>query len=225
MRLLIDPTDWSQTVIFDEIFLRSSYDLRRVEFAPHLIIDCGGHIGLFSLLSKSVLPDAPTIVFEPDPRNAQFIRKQILRNRLEITLVESAVSTRGGLAEFQPINSHGGRLRSEADGDCFRRSDTIPPLLVKTVALADFIQKMRPASLLLKMDIEGEERNVLPAIISVLPKKTALFFETHAGESGWRDIAKLLSCHGFVVEQINARGLYCDGFASRIEQLPNSDFN
>ena len=87
-----------------------------------------------------------------------------------------------------------------------------------TVRAVDFTSVLRDIemdSLLLKMDIEGEERNVLPAIMPLLPRRTALFFETHHGEEGWSEIEGVLTRNGFMVEQINARGLYCDGFASR----------
>src|ERR1700760_1262504 len=50
-RLLIDPNDWSQVVIFDEIFLQSGYDMSKVDFIPDVIIDCGAHVGMFSIFA------------------------------------------------------------------------------------------------------------------------------------------------------------------------------
>jgi hypothetical protein len=94
--------------------------------------------------------------------------------------------------------------------------DNNPVYTVQAVDFSAALRTMQTDSLLLKMDIEGEERNVLPAIMPILPRRTALFFETHHGAEGWSEIEALLIKNGFAVEQINARGLYCDGFASRL---------
>lgn len=211
LRLLIDPTDWSQTVIFDEVFLKGSYDLAKVPFRPDVIIDCGAHIGLFSLLARSTFPGATLIAYEPNPANAVFVRAQIEKNKAGFRFHEAAVSTESGEMDFIVFNSHGGRL-SEAGKTT---TGDIPMYRVRVVDFCTALQDIRPASLLLKMDVEGEERNLLPAIVPLLPRQTALFFETHAGAEGWKEAEALLAAAGFSVQQINARGLFCDGFASR----------
>lgn len=213
LQLLIDPTDWCQTIIFDEIFLQTSYDMRKVLFSPSVIIDCGAHIGLFTLLAKSTFPGATMIAYEPNPKNADFIRKQLSKNELNVVFNESAVSIESKELEFVAINSLGGRLKGhEADGI---KADSAPTYRVKTVDFSTEIKRIQPKSLLLKMDIEGEERSVLPAVMPLLPKQSAIFFETHAGEDGWREMEELLISNGFQVQKINSRGLYFDGFAWR----------
>lgn len=213
LRILINPVDDSQTVIFDEIFLEDNYDLTKVPFEPSVIIDCGAHIGMFLLLAKARFPSARFIAYEPNYQNASLIRRQLSRNQLDIEFHEAAVSTRSSRSNFLAINSHGGRLSSSNRGDIqFAEFDEF------TVDVLDFnaeIERLRPHSLLLKMDIEGEERDVLPAIMQALPVQTALFFETHFGDQGWEEMETLLRSWGFEVERINSRGLFCDGFALR----------
>jgi FkbM family methyltransferase len=213
LQLLIDPTDWSQTVIFEEVFLRSSYDLDKVKFAPSVVIDCGAHIGMFSLLARSRYRDAELITYEPNSRNAEFIRRLIAKNKLTISFFACAISTESAELSFVAVNSHGGRLVSE-ESDRSQMDDS-PVYTVRAVDFTSVLRDIEMDSLLLKMDIEGEERNVLPAIMPLLPRRTALFFETHHGEEGWSEIEGVLTRNGFMVEQINVRGLYCDGFASR----------
>ena len=58
LRLTISPCDWSETVVFEELFLNSAYDLHLVRFQPTDVIDCGGHIGMFSLLASRHYPEA-----------------------------------------------------------------------------------------------------------------------------------------------------------------------
>lgn len=213
MRLLIDPTDASQTVIFDEIFLQESYDLSKVPFTPETIIDCGAHIGMFLLLAAVRFPHSRLIGYEPNPKNAALVQKQLWRNSLDVEFHQAAVSAAHGTARFVAINSHGGRLSGANQGPI--PSSGFDEYIVEVLDLQAEIERIRPNALLLKMDIEGEERDVLPAIMQALPCKTALFFETHFGDAGWLEIQKLLNIHGFGVEQINSRGLYCDGFAFR----------
>lgn len=213
LRLLIDPTDWSQTVIFEEVFLHSSYDLDKVKFTPDVVIDCGAHIGIFSLLAKSKYPKASLIAYEPNPMNGEFIRRQIAENRLTLSFNECAVSTESAELSFVAINSHGGRLVSEEYD--LSLADNSPVYSVRATDFPAVLRATPTESLLVKMDIEGGERKLLPAITELLPRQTALFFETHHGADGWSEIEALLTKSGFVVEQLNARGPYCDGFASR----------
>ena len=205
-KVLIDPTDWSQTLIFDEIFLNRTYDLEQCGFLPDTIFDCGAHIGMFSLLAAASFPEANIMAFEPNPHNAAQIRLQIAKNALPVTLIESAVSADSTERFFHVTNSHHGRLVGSGDGGSIR---------VRTTDLPAMIDRLKPANLLIKIDIEGEEEILLPALVPLLPRDCAMFFETHSGVAGWDSVSRLLSENGFTVRQVNARGLFYDGFATR----------
>jgi len=69
--------------------------------------------------------------------------------------------------------------------------------------------------LLLKLDVEGEERRLVPGIAALLPKVCALFFETHHGVEGWDEVTAPLSRVGFCIRLLRRRGSFCDGFAVR----------
>ena len=213
LQLLIDPTDSSQTVIFDEVFRHTSYDLEKVRFSPQVVIDCGAHIGLFSLLARAQYPSAELIAYEPNPANGKFIQSLIRKNKITLAFNPCAISTKSADLSFAAINSHGGRLVT--DSSSANQISDSPTYTVKAIDFPAALRAKQMNSLLLKMDIEGEERNVLPAIMPLLPRQTALFFETHDGPEGWSAIESLLASNGFAVEQLNARGLYYDGFASR----------
>lgn len=207
LRLLIKPADWSQTIIFEEIFLQMNYDLDKVTFTPEVIFDCGAHIGMFSLLAKSKFPGARIIAYEPNPQNAAIIRSQIARNGLDVTLVESALSTEKKELGFVWSNSHSGKLlHDDANAHICK---------VSVVNFIEIVKELHPSSLLLKMDIEGEESVVMLELVPLMPKRSALFFETHSGEPGWNEMQALLTGNGFQVKKINARGQFYDGFACR----------
>ena len=205
--LSINPLNWSQTVIFEEIFLRNGYDFRKVPFTPEKIIDCGAHIGLFSLSAISYYASAKITAFEPNPKNWEYLNRHVKMNKLNIEIIKAAVSTEAGQMSFCGTNSNSGRLNH---GSTIRDGSE-----VEVVDFPEFVRKLKLTSLLLKMDIEGEELKLLPALVQYLPNQSAIFFETHSGESGWSQISDLLKANEFHVEQLNARGDFYDGFARR----------
>ena len=204
---MINPSDWSQTVIFEEIFLRNGYDLDKLGFAPKVILDCGAHIGMFSLLARSRFPDSRVIVFEPNPINIGYLRRQIESNRLDLQLVEAAVSIKAGELNFDWNNSHGGHLNHHQTGDGGTK--------VKVINLPEMVRELNASSLLLKMDVEGEEMEILPLLVPLLPRQTAIFFEIHSGEAGFQTVTSLLENYGFITEKLNARGRFIDAYSYR----------
>jgi FkbM family methyltransferase len=205
MRILVNPTDWSQTVIFEEVFLRNVYDLNKVSFAPEVIVDCGAHVGMFSMLAAATFPQARIFAFEPNPRNAAYIRRQVQKNHLGITILESAVSTEVGVHEFAGENSHSGRLRKISNG--------LSKYTVSTINFPAMLKELQAKSLLLKMDIEGEEETVVPAIAPILPKNSVVFFESHF--DNWSQISEAFHNFGFLVTRTNTRDQCSDGIAIR----------
>ena len=204
LSLLISPRDWSQTVIYEEIFVATGYDLSVVNFEPQHIVDCGGHIGLFSLLASSAFPKAKITIFEPNPSNFSRILKNCSLNGLDWDCRLAAVGAKDGETYLDVINSHSARL-SDHRG-----------LRTKVCELAAFITTLGPSSLVLKMDVEGEERVMWPDLIPCLPVQTVVFFETHHGSDGWSEAEKQFGQHGFRVRKLVDRGDFCDGYAERI---------
>jgi len=208
VRIELDPTDRGDLDSFEEIAVERVYDLSRVPFEPDLVTDCGAHIGLFSLLAANRFPAAKLVAFEPNPRNAEAIRAQIKLNpaRTRLELQEAAVSTADGEARFSAHKSNAGGLRTKPGANAFS---------VKTIDLGGFITRAAPQRLLMKMDIEGHEERVIPAVAPLLPPDCALFFETHRGEAGFLVVAEALRNVGFQVDVHRSRGVYSDGWAVR----------
>jgi FkbM family methyltransferase len=228
LQLAIDPWDRSHMAIFYEIFRDNAYDLKLVPFTPDQIFDCGGHIGMFSLLARSRYRKIPLVVFEPNPHNVKWINRQLRLNSIDIEVVQAAVSTRSGEAIFQDRLSYGGHLLEDSTP---RASEAVrwypanlaeqtrgPPKGCYTVRLVDLpamISHRRPRQLLLKLDIEGEEVHIIPSLFANLPRETAVFFETHHGEGEWSWAKGLFEDHGFSVERRRCIYDVTDGFALR----------
>ena len=223
LRLALNPLDLIHMGTFDEIVIDNAYDLLLVPFIPDQIFDCGGHIGMFSLLARGRYPMAHLIIFEPNPNNMEWIRRQVQLNGLNIEAVQAAVSVREGEALFQDRVSSTGHLveptssvpeyqdwKSEVLGEPGGR------YAVRVIDLAAMLSQRQPVRLLLKLDVEGEEIHIIPTLFDVFPQETAVFFETHHGQAGWDWASQQFREHGFVVERRRSiHDYFIDGFALR----------
>lgn len=166
MSVHLRRNDVQHLAIFDELFLESAYDLTLIQFTPDLILDVGAHIGLFSLLAGSRWPDSPIIAFEPHPDNVTWVRRNTANNGVCAAVIEAATSTRCSWMKF---NSGGGMGNLMDEGD----------LTVRVVDLPKVMAAIPSERTLLKMDIEGEEQNLLPLVLPILPATCAVFVEIH----------------------------------------------
>lgn len=208
----LNTADLGQLVSYEEIMVDGGYDLSLVPFAPAAVVDCGAHVGLFTLLAAVTFPDAKFTAFEPSPENLQWLRRNLQINQLECDLRAAAVGIQDGIAEFKLGDSNAGCIQTGTVSDSANR------IQVAVTDLRRVLHEMKPGSLLLKLDIEGEERTVLPAIMPVLPANCAVFFETHDGEEGWQQAVATLGSAGFVVRCLRARSPFYDGYALRTAQ-------
>jgi FkbM family methyltransferase len=224
LKVALNPLDPSHIAIFDELFLDKSYDLGLIPFTPDQIFDCGGHIGMFSLLARGRYPMAHLIIFEPNENNMEWIRRQAQLNALNIEAVQAAVSIRDGEALFQDRVSYSGHLVDEStssvpENEVWKSGVLGKPtgcFAVRVIDRATMLSQRQPERLLLKLDVEGEEIRIIPTLFDVFPPETAVFFETHHGQAGWDWVSQQFREHGFVVER--RRSIYdyfVDGFALR----------
>jgi FkbM family methyltransferase len=194
LKLVINPSNFSHVRITDEFFFENVYDLERLPFRPNCIVDCGAHIGMFTLLSKGKYLDVPIYIFEPNAENILYIKKQITQNNLSLaTIEEAAVSNYSGTALFEASElSFGGYLSNDVNSHTKTE--------VKVIDLTEYLEKINVQKLLIKIDIEGEEENIIPSIINSLPQQTAVYFEYHYGLEKFKKIKSIFEENGFVVK-------------------------
>jgi FkbM family methyltransferase len=204
----IDPSQPAQFVVYDEIFIKRVYDLGLVGFEPDLIVDCGAFEGYFSLLARARFPDVPIVAFEPHPLNFEGLRLHATqRPDLRIEVRRMAVSTVDGQAPFEG-GGCGGRLSGSGAATHVEVQD-----------LRRVLGERDPQRLLLKMDVEGEEARLLPALLPMLPRCCALFVEWHHGRESYAALAEVLRSFGFTPSLLReheyAGTVYLDVFAQR----------
>jgi FkbM family methyltransferase len=200
----------SQFVIYEEVFMARTYDLAHVAFVPDAVVDCGAFEGYFSLLAKARFPGAPVVAFEPNAENFEGLQANIDANRLDVNARNEAVSTVDGEASFVGEGC-GGHLAEAGEAG---RTNT-----VTTRDLGKVLAQLAPERLLLKLDVEGEERALIPAVLHVLPPRCAIFFEWHHGDDSFQQIAGLMRDAGFAVERhrimVDDGVTFIDAFAQR----------
>jgi FkbM family methyltransferase len=208
LSIRMSPAEMADFVIYEEVFIEHAYGLDRVRFVPDAIVDCGAFHGYFSLLAAARFRGVPIVAFEPNARNLEALTANVRINNLPIDIQPAAVSTQNGTTRFSG-GGCGGHVDPSADDGA----------VVKVVDLRGILAGLRSERLLLKLDIEGEEAAVLPAVLPVLPRRTAIFFEWHHGTEAFDAIAGQLTAQGLVtmvtgVKEIDGK-TFIDAFAQR----------
>jgi FkbM family methyltransferase len=203
---LINTHDLGHLISCEEVLIEQTYDLSLVPFQPDFVVDCGAHIGLFTLIAGLRYASAELLAFEPNVCNFRVAQEQLWRFSSRLDLVEAAVSTEAGETWFSDGESNSGHLTDEPHERRYR---------VRLVDLRDVARRWAGKSLLLKMDIEGAEREVLPHIIDHLPTHCAIFLEVHGGEAVWKQLSTIASEAGFKIVRTRERNCFTDCIALR----------
>lgn len=172
-RIRPDPTDLVDPMLYEEIIVEGIYPLDRVPFVPDIVVDCGACHGMFSLLARGRFPSARFVAFEPEPANLIRLQDNLSLNPPGIEAVCAAVGATQGRVRFTG-GGFGGHLA--ADGEA-------GGIEVEVLALPGYLREAKPQRLVLKIDIEGAERDLLPALTDSLPPDTVIFLETHHDEA------------------------------------------
>jgi FkbM family methyltransferase len=204
----LNPANITHHQILHEFVSENAYDLAKVPFRPAHIIDCGAHIGLFLRLCRSHFPEARLTGFEPQESNYPFAVDAAPSELLD--LQKAAVGATAGTIVFD--DDAGGGFGSVTVATKPQKPGSH---VVQLVSLPQIITKVGDLPLLLKIDIEGAERELLPELVPVLPRRCALFLETHHGDEGWARAVELLTSRGFSAEKLRIFDLCVDGFFVR----------
>jgi FkbM family methyltransferase len=138
------------------------------------VLDVGAHVGYYTLLSAVLAgPSGRVHAFEPNPRNADFLRRHVRINRLDTVRVEqAAVSDREGTARFDFGTGSGTGHLADAGA-----------LEVRTLRLDDYCAEHALAPTAIKIDVEGAEMSALAGAFDTLARHhPTIFLSTHGPE-------------------------------------------
>jgi FkbM family methyltransferase len=138
--------------------------------ADSTVFDLGANVGYYTLLASKLARQGQVIAFEPEPRNAAFLRSNIAANSCRnVVIHELAVSAETGISYFKMGRGTGtGALANEGT------------LQVKTVKLDEFVASSGLQPTHLKIDVEGAEIDVFHGGMETLKAcRPTIFLSTH----------------------------------------------
>jgi FkbM family methyltransferase len=138
------------------------------------VLDVGAHVGYYTVLAAVLAGESGRVhAFEPNPANAEFLRRHVRINALgNVRVEQAAVSDRAGTARFDFGTGSGTGHLADAGA-----------LEVRTLRLDDHCAEHALAPTAIKIDVEGAETAVLAGGRATLGRhRPVLFLSTHGAE-------------------------------------------
>jgi FkbM family methyltransferase len=163
-----NPYDYAT---FEEVILNSAYQLLK-NIAPKFIIDGGGNIGLTACYFASQYPQAKIVTVEPDAGNFLMLQ-QNTKPYSNIAAEQAGIWSRTTFLKI--INSNDGN-----NAFMVQEVDTPEPTAIKALGIADIMHMHNmPHIDIVKLDIEGAEKEVFEGDCHWLKKTNILIVELH----------------------------------------------
>lgn len=167
---------------YRELFVNQVYAFACVGQVPR-ILDLGANIGLSVLFFKHTYPEAQITALEPDPSIFPFLERNVHGNGFtDVTLVNKAAWCEDTTLSFRSEGGDGGQV-IEGQGASVVPVEAVDVRRLLSQNVFDLI----------KMDIEGAEKVVLPACRSLLAETRWVFVEYHSRIVEPQQLAELLS--------------------------------
>ncbi|MEH2153407.1 FkbM family methyltransferase [Nostoc sp.] len=161
--------------------VRGGYEVPN--FIPKSIIDGGANIGMFAVHAASYFPEAKLICYEPDTTNFQLLQKNLALNNLLVGIHPLGLWSKNTTLYYHAQSSHTGFINEEPPGvpiPC-----TLPEI---------------ESDCWLKLDIEGGEYEVLPAILNKGQYPRWISLEIHEFDTKGESLISLLREHGYTIK-------------------------
>jgi FkbM family methyltransferase len=179
--------------VLHEVFTSAVYQFPRKWLGdPATVVDLGANVGLTTLFFAQFFPEARYICVEPNPANAAILRRNVAWLGARAQVIEAAVSDRSGQVSFDDtLPSYDGHIASGIGLQAFP--------LVRACTLDEIVASCGLARIdLLKIDIEGAERDVFARSPDCLSQVGVIIIELHRGYA-LADFEKDVAPLGFTV--------------------------
>lgn len=162
---------------FEQIFLRQDYDFE-VRQPPRTIIDAGANIGLASIYFANRFPGARIVAIEPERSNFEVLQKNVAPYD-NVTPLRGALWHENRMLNLvDPDLGHWGFMTQAQEGEAEAFGETLHEVQGMTVD-----RVMESLGLdhvdILKMDIEGAEREVFSDSSPWIDRVDGLIVELH----------------------------------------------
>jgi FkbM family methyltransferase len=167
----------SDVLIFQNIFIRRDYDFD-VKRTPEIIVDAGANIGFASIYFANKFPDAKIIAIEPEESNLVILKKNIAPYKNIILVGKALWHENKTINLVDPGSGKWGFMTQAKGGVEEKFGKTVHEVQGATV---DTIMKEQGIGHIdiLKIDIEGAEREIFKDPSAWIEKADALIVELH----------------------------------------------
>jgi FkbM family methyltransferase len=164
--------------IFFEVLAQESYYLPPSLLQHvHSVVDLGANIGLATIYLSRFIPDGRFVCIEPDPENVKLLRNNVRFLGGHVTVIEAAISGSDGAEAFVIGATWGGSL---ARTGSLQNRESRPRKVVRCFCLDSILEISGLDSIdLLKVDIEGGERDLFAGTPEWLSRVSTILIELH----------------------------------------------
>jgi FkbM family methyltransferase len=186
---------WS-IFLFDEIFMANCYEAPELlKFGPFdAIVDIGANIGMFTLRSKQLWPNARVIAVEPHPDNFEHLQEHLQINRIDdVFSVAKGIADKCGCLDLYLSGRNIG-------GHSMFKTNNSETISVPVTTLKDVLEMagVPNGKLLLKVDCEGCEFPLLSNLdLTTADRITGIVFEPEHSLYKVDDLCRKLEGFGF----------------------------
>jgi len=161
------------------------------------ILDVGANAGIAAVWFKSLIPEAELACIEPDPRNLPLARLNLTENGISAKIFECAVATYTGKTRLG-IEAWNGKSSLE-DAGLYAHREFVE---VRTRRIPEILDDLGWRRVdLLKMDIEGMERDILANGGDWLDRVGLIVLEVHQNTSP-AELSSLLDRYGWTIQRL-----------------------
>ena len=205
-RLALRP-DIGQMLIRSNLHLLPDGALANLEW----VIDVGANAGDWTADLLTLCQPARVVLVEPDPRMAEGLRQRFAGMAL-VEIVETALGSAEGSAELHIMTAsvfNSFRLPDVRLAQMYGQSSRVKETVNVTVRTVDSLAGGIPRVSLLKIDVQGSEREVLSGAEQTLRKTDLIILEVnfqphYEGEAGFLELDGILQHHGFRIGNYSA---------------------
>lgn len=172
-------------LVFGEMVMGGYKVPDNLAYHPTAVVDGGANIGLFSLFACATFPDIKVTCYEPDKENLAQLRRNLDANNIVAEVIPKALWSKTAELFYHPAESYSGYV--DAKPSPYPISCILPAV---------------PDGCWLKLDIEGAEYEVLPALLKAGCQPYIISMEIHDFNRRGDQLLSLLKAHCYEWDEL-----------------------
>lgn len=187
------------------------YDIK-ISKSPDMIIDLGANIGIFSYLYAKRFPKAKILAVEPEAENFKILEKN-LQNTNNISTYECGIWWRKAMLSIIDRQTGSWGFKCIESGERTKEDRVVAETRGVDIDTLCAENNFKSGNLIVKMDVEGTERNLFDNIDKAewVKNLSMLIVEIH--DDIYPGTTELIDCimkkKGFVVSKQGENHIYC----------------